>query len=61
MGGVGGVEEGFVEEVVFVPWCAEENCGAVCGAEHGVDDFCDYGFWYECGFVCDGEVCCVSS
>ncbi len=35
------VYESFVEEVVFVPGCAEEDGCAVCGAEHGVDDFCD--------------------
>ena len=41
------VEEGFVEEVVLVPWCAEQDCCAVCGAEHGEDDFGDYGFGDE--------------
>jgi len=47
MRAVGGVEEGFVEEVVFVPRSAEQNRGAVCGAEHGVDDFRDDGFGDE--------------
>ena len=54
VGAVLWVEEGFVEEVVFVPWCAEEDCCALCGAEHWVDYFGDYSFGDEAGFVADG-------
>ena len=35
------VGEGSVEEVVFVPWGAEENCVALRGREHGEEDLGD--------------------
>jgi len=40
--------------VVFVPWCAEEDCGSFCGAEHGEEDFGYDVFGDEAGFVADG-------